>query len=123
MSERGEDTRLAQAETVSQDGVVLVTLTGEIDTTNAQDTRSALQSQLDTRPDVLIVDLAVDFFGSAGLTTLFEAHERAEREHVAFAVVAAGHAPRRALEVSGLDREFAVFDTVADAYEALRTID
>ncbi|MEU3642460.1 STAS domain-containing protein [Lentzea sp. NPDC034063] len=123
MGERGENTHLAQAETIVHDGVALVRLTGEIDMINAQHTRSVLQSQLDARPEILIVDLALDFLGSAGLATLFEAHTRAEQDDVGFAVVAAEHVPRHALEVSGLDHAFAVFDTVADAFEALRSSD
>ena len=120
MSEHGESTQLAQAETLVDSGIAVVKLTGEVDMTNAQDTRSVLQAQLDARPDVLIVDLAVGFFGSAGLATLVEAHQRAEHDHVAFAVVASERPARRPIEISGLQDAFPLYSTVEEAVEALR---
>ncbi|MET9634453.1 STAS domain-containing protein, partial [Lentzea sp. NPDC006480] len=59
--------QLAQTKVSVENGVVVVTLTGEVDMVNADEVRSTLQAQLDELPRALVVDLALEFLGSAGL--------------------------------------------------------
>ena len=66
----------------------------------------------------LVVDLAdVSFIDSTALGVLIEARTRL-RNRRAFLLAAPGLETRRALEISGLDRHFAVHDTVAGALAA-----
>jgi anti-sigma B factor antagonist len=98
-----------------RDGAVVVSLAGELDLYNAEDVRAALLECCAEEPSVLVVDLAeVTFIDSTALGVLIEARSRlAERD--GFRLAAPGLETRRALEVSGLDRHFSVFDTVDDA--------
>lgn len=98
-----------------RDGAVVVSLASELDLYNAEDVRAALLECCAEDPSVLVVDLAeVTFIDSTALGVLIEARSRlAERD--AFRLAAPGLETRRALEVSGLDHHFSVFDTVDDA--------
>jgi anti-sigma B factor antagonist len=103
-----------------RNGVVVVSLAGELDLYNAEEVRSALLDACAAEPEVLVVDLAeVRFIDSTALGVLIEARSRlAERS--GFRLAAPGLETRRALKVSGLDRHFLVHDTVAEALEAAR---
>ena len=98
-----------------RDGATVVALAGELDLYNAEDVRAALLEVCAEEPAVLVLDLAeVTFIDSTALGVLIEARSRlADRD--GFRLAAPGLETRRALEVSGLDRHFQVFDTVADA--------
>ena len=98
-----------------RDGATVVSLTGELDLYNAEDIRAALLECCADEPSVLVVDLTeVTFVDSTALGVLIEARSRlADRN--GFRLAAPGLETRRALEVSGLDRHFSVFDTVDDA--------
>jgi anti-anti-sigma factor len=98
-----------------RDGATVVSLAGELDLYNAEDVRAALLECCANEPSVLVVDLkGVTFIDSTALGVLIEARSRlADRD--GFRLAAPGLETRRALEVSGLDRHFSVFDTVAGA--------
>ncbi len=98
-----------------QDGSTVVSLAGELDLYNAEEVRAALLEACGDEPDVLVVDLAeVTFIDSTVLGVLIEARSRLA-DRGGFRLAAPGLETRRALEVSGLDRHFTIFDTVADA--------
>jgi anti-sigma B factor antagonist len=65
-----------------------------------------------------VVDLGeVEFIDSTALGALIEARTRLNNRR-AFLLAAPGLETRRALEISGLDRHFAVHGTVAEALAA-----
>src|SRR4051794_15731807 len=98
-----------------RDGATVVALAGELDLYNAEEVRAALLEACADEPAVLVVDLAaVTFIDSTALGVLIEARSRlADRD--GFRLAAPGLETRRALEVSGLDKHFSVYDTVAEA--------
>lgn len=97
------------------DGGTVVSLAGELDLYNAEDVRAALLEACADDPAVLVVDLAeVTFIDSTALGVLIEARSKLA-DRAGFRLAAPGLETRRALEVSGLDRHFSVFETVADA--------
>lgn len=97
---------------------VVVKLAGELDLYNAHAVREELTKQTSRQPARLVVDLgAVTFIDSTGLGVLIEARSRLEN-HAAFLLAAPGLETRRALEVSGLDRHFAVYASVEEALAA-----
>jgi anti-sigma B factor antagonist len=103
-----------------RDGVVVVSLAGELDLYNAEEVRSALLEACSTEPGVLVIDLEeVSFIDSTALGVLIEAHSRMA-DSKGFRLAAPGVETRRALEVSGLDHHFLVHDTVPEALEAAR---
>jgi anti-sigma B factor antagonist len=101
-----------------RDGGTVVALAGELDLYNAHLVREALLAAIDEGPERVVVDLTeVTFIDSTALGVLIEARTRLENRR-AFLLAAPGMETRRALEISGLDRHFAVYDTVADALAA-----
>jgi len=100
------------------DGSVVVSLAGELDLYNAHEVREALIECCAEGPNRLVVDLSgVKFIDSTALGVLIEARTRMENRR-AFLLAAPGLETRRALEISGLDRHFAVHDSLDAALAA-----
>jgi len=100
------------------DGIVVVSLAGELDLYNAQTVREALLECCSESPDRLIVDLTeVKFIDSTALGVLIEARTRMANRR-AFMLASPGLETRRALEISGLDRHFSVHDSLDAARAA-----
>jgi anti-sigma B factor antagonist len=100
------------------DGSIVVSLAGELDLYNAAAVREALLECCSESPERLIIDLSnVKFIDSTALGVLIEARTRMSNRR-AFLLAAPGLETRRALEISGLDRHFAVHETLDDARAA-----
>jgi anti-sigma B factor antagonist len=105
-------------EVVTQNGVVLVRLGGELDVYNAGVVREALVDAARSTSERVVIDLEeVGFIDSTLLGVLVESRSHLANRR-AFLLAAPGFAVRRALEVSGLDRHFEVHETVDSALEA-----
>lgn len=97
---------------------VLVRLAGELDLYNAQRVRDALLEAAERAPERLIVDLSdVLFMDSTVLGVLIESRSKLANRR-GFLLVAPGVETRRALEISGLDKHFAVHTSLDDALAA-----
>ncbi len=102
----------------SKDGVAIVQLAGELDLYNAPTVREALKEATEDGPERVVVDLSeVEFIDSTALGVLIEARSRFANRR-AFLLAAPGLETRRALEISGLDRHFAVHESVDSAVAA-----
>ena len=100
------------------DGSVVVSLAGELDLYNAHEVREALLECCAEAPNRLVVDLSgVKFIDSTALGVLIEARTKLENRR-GFLLAAPGLETRRALEISGLDRHFAVHDSLDSALAA-----
>jgi len=100
------------------DGAVVVRLAGELDLYNANAVRDVLLECCAESPDRLIVDLSgVKFIDSTALGVLIEARTRMPNRR-GFLLAAPGLETRRALDISGLDRHFAVHESLDDAHAA-----
>lgn len=100
--------------TSTEDGVVTVTVVGEVDTFTAPVLRSTLDSQLEQSPRELVIDLSgVQFLGSAGLAVLVETQKSARSREVALRLIATTRAVTRPLEVTGLIDLFTIADSTA----------
>ncbi|MDU0287832.1 STAS domain-containing protein [Saccharothrix longispora] len=98
---------------VRVDGVVIVTVAGELDLDTAPRLRDVL---LGPPPPVLVLDLtAVRFFGSSGLSLLLEANRHARCAGGELVLVAAGRVVLRPLEITGVVRVLTLFPTLAEA--------
>ena len=92
-------------------GTVTVTVVGEVDTFTAPVLRASLDTQLDTQPTELVIDLCgVQFLGSAGLAVLVETQKSARSRDVDLRLVANTRAVTRPLEVTGLIDLFTIGD-------------
>ena len=102
----------------SLDGAVVVRLAGELDLYNANEVRDALATAADDKPQRIVVDLSqVEFIDSTALGVLIEARTRLANRR-AFLLAAPGLETRRALEVSGLARNFGIHESVDEAVAA-----
>jgi anti-sigma B factor antagonist len=100
-----------------EDGVI-VRLAGELDLYNAPAVRNALGKAAANGAKRVIVDLSeVEFIDSTALGVLIEARTNL-RDRQGFVLAGPGLETRRALEISGLDRHFAVHDSVDEALAA-----
>ena len=122
MAEGGDDTAGIREDPVAgierNDSSVVVSLAGELDLYNAHEVRDALLECTAEGPERLVVDLSgVKFIDSTALGVLIEARTRMENRR-GFLLAAPGLETRRALAISGLDRHFAVHDSLDDALAA-----
>jgi anti-sigma B factor antagonist len=91
---------------------------GEVDMTSSKTFRTALDDALGDAPTVLVVDLStLTFLGSVGLSHLVDAHVAAGAGVLR---VVAGGAPRRAIELTGLDQLLSLVHTVDEGFAAGR---
>jgi anti-sigma B factor antagonist len=94
---------------------LVVEIVGEIDALTAPQLVGALDDALAQRPRVVVADLSkVDFFASAGIAALVDAHQKAA-DGVRFHIVAAGSTTLRVLELTGLTGELDIFASREDA--------
>jgi anti-sigma B factor antagonist len=104
--------------------VLVVTVAGEIDLVTVDKVRTALAAGLDQLEDgeVLVIDLTgVTSLCSTGLQALIEAIQAAQCRHVFVRIVIDRAGPMiRLITVTGLDKDFALFDTVDEALRACR---
>jgi anti-sigma B factor antagonist len=101
-----------------RDGAIVVRLAGELDLYNAHVVRDELVAAAARSPERLIIELSgVTFIDSTGLGVLIEARTKLANRQ-AFLLVGPGLETRRALEISGLDRHFAVHESLDDALSA-----
>jgi anti-sigma B factor antagonist len=106
----GREPAVAGVERV--DGGTVVRLAGELDLYNAGDVREALLAACEQQPERLVVDLGeVSFLDSTVLGVLVEARSRVTDKRT-FMLAAPGKEARRALDLSGLDRHFSVYESV-----------
>jgi anti-sigma B factor antagonist len=99
-------------------GAVVVRLVGELDLYNAHLVRDELFAVAKREPQRLIVELSgVTYIDSTGLGVLIESRAPLPNNQ-GFLLVAPGLETRRALEISGLDRHFAVHDSLDEALSA-----
>jgi anti-sigma B factor antagonist len=122
VSEGSDETTGLREDPVSgvdrRDGVVVVSLAGELDLYNANTVREALLECCAEEPARLVVELsAVTFIDSTALGVLIEARTRLPNRR-GFLLAAPGLETRRALEISGLDRHFAVHESLDQALAA-----
>lgn len=99
----------------SADGAAVVTPPAEIDETNARQLQDALASAA-TRHVTVVVDLtANEFCDSAAISVLVMALKRARAGGGEVRLVMGQPAVRRIFKVTGVDKLFPLFDSVADA--------
>lgn len=101
-----------------QGDACVVKLAGELDLYNAPQVRDALTGACGDWATRVVVDLSeVEFIDSTALGVLIEARTKLNNRR-AFLLAAPGLETRRALEISGLDRQFTVHDSVSEALVA-----
>jgi anti-anti-sigma factor len=95
-----------------RDGVVVVRVSGEIDSRTAPQLSAAIHRQLDAGTcRRVVVDLrCVEFIGAQGFMVLENARQHAEANHIGFCLVAEGRAVLRPLQALGIIESFELCD-------------
>ncbi|SDM33886.1 STAS domain-containing protein [Allokutzneria albata] len=102
------------------DGILVVTVAGEIDADTAPLLKSAVTRAIEDTPrgDRVLDLTAVTFLDSAGLAALVDATERAEERREALRIVVDANRPViRPIEVTGLDDVLRLYHSVDDALD------
>ena len=104
-------------------GVPMASLEGEIDISNASESRDELFAALSNQPAGLIVDLSgVTYLDSRGVHVLLELAERMKVRHQQLRLVVPDTALiKRVLQLTHLDEIVPVDATVEDAAEQIRS--
>jgi anti-anti-sigma factor len=107
------------------DGGVVVSVGGEIDTSNFATLVSHLGAALKVAADhpsqVLVIELGeVTYFGSAGLNAVLTCYEQGLSQGVAVRVVARNAEVLRPIQITKLDSVLEPFDTLTAAIENAR---
>ncbi len=112
------DTMTTAVSDAGDEGVQVLTVTGEVDLATAPALENAIESILGSKPRGLVIDLSeVGFLASAGMAVLVAAHQRAGATRIA--VVADGPATSRQLKMTSLDQVFALHTTLGEALTSL----
>ncbi|OBK31097.1 anti-anti-sigma factor [Mycobacterium asiaticum] len=108
------------ATVADHDGVVVLSIGGEIDLVTAPALEEAIAGVVVDNPRALVIDLsAVEFLGSVGLKILAATYEKLG-DSAEFGVVARGPATRRPIHLTGLDKTFPLYPTLEDALTGVR---
>lgn len=117
------DTTADAISTTDSDRAIVITIAGAVDYGTAPRIRAVVLEALGQLQDrLLVLDLArVQFFGTAGISTLVEtmrAADQAEKCPALRIVVDASRQVIRPIQIAGLDGMLALFPTVQDALAA-----
>jgi anti-sigma B factor antagonist len=100
---------------LSQEGVVVLRVVGEIDLATVGRLRDHLDKVLGAYQVVLVDCTGVSFLAACGIGLLIEIVDRTRTEEIALWLVANGRVVLRALEVTGADKQVPHASTVAQA--------
>jgi anti-sigma B factor antagonist len=103
----------------SEDGVSVITVTGEIDIATAPTLREHVAQVVETSGSDLIIDLsAVDFIDSTGLGVIVGAYKKVGEREGSLSVVSGQELVRRLFSITGLDDVIPIMATLDEAIAA-----
>jgi anti-anti-sigma factor len=113
---------LADVQTLVRDGILVVSVTGEVDMSNAENVGSAVVAAIPADVRGVVLDLSrVEYLDSAGVFVIQGVRQTLLARDQAFALVAPAASPASAtLRIAGVSRDAQTADTVD---EALQTLD
>ena len=100
----------------SHGNILVVEAGGNVDSSSAEQLGSFLQYEIDAGKRYLVLDLQdVGKLGQDGLWEMVTALKHARRSHGDLRLARPSDRAREAIEMSGLDQIFQIFDSQADA--------
>jgi anti-anti-sigma factor len=101
-------------------GVAIVTVSGELDLAVCIKLAPELNAVLRSAARAIVVDLeAVSWVDSSGIALLLNAFRRLDHTGRQFAIACPLGSPRRAFELTALDRQLPMYETRPDALAAV----
>lgn len=111
-ADNGAGKLLQVREERSEDGVLTVSLEGELDLATADRVRDPLEKAIEAGTRRIVIDmLSCTFIDSTGLGVLLHCAKRLEEENGGMALVCTDEQIKRLLELTMIDRTIPVFDT------------
>lgn len=108
-----------QVQTEAHDNYDLVTISGRVDSSNADQLSAALKRLTDARHYKIIVDLSgIEYMSSAGLRALITALRTCEARFGDLFLAHPSERAREVLDLAGMDHRFKIFDTITEAEAA-----
>ncbi|CAL9669052.1 MULTISPECIES: STAS domain-containing protein [unclassified Streptomyces] len=95
--------RLLITRTTTGDGIILVTLAGEVDLDGSSQLREVLLDSVESAPGTVVDFAEVGFLDSSGINVLICAHRAAESRGVWLRLAAPREAVARVLRLVGVD--------------------
>jgi anti-anti-sigma factor len=113
-------TKPFRVDTEARPGLLIVSVTGELDQSTAPELREALVASVAEPAEPILVDLNdCDFIDSTGLSLLVETKRRLEENQTRFGVCCPDADVRRLLEITGIDRALGLYGTRDEAIAGL----
>ena len=107
-----------------EEGVRVITVTGEIHVTTAPDFSSRLGEAIASEAPSVVIDLSgVEFIDSTGLSVLLNGLRRVTRSHGRMALVVSNPTVLRLFEVTRLDSTFDIQPTPEAALARVQSVD
>lgn len=103
-----------------QDGVAVVTLSGEIDLRSSPEVRSQILELLQSRVPVVVDLQAVRYIDSSGVASLVEGFQTARSQKLKFVLAGVSPNALRVLKLARLDQVFVIHASLAEAVTAVR---
>jgi anti-sigma B factor antagonist len=101
-------------------GTPVVSVTGEVDLATVGGLERTLEHAADDRTGGLIVDLTrCSFFDAGGLRALVDTRARLARANRALGLVMSAPAVLQIFEITGLDKRFTIYPSLAEAMDAI----
>jgi anti-sigma B factor antagonist len=112
-----------EATTEMLEGVCVVVVRGELDIATSPQFRELLSDAARENAQPLVVDLTgCDFIDSTGLAALLHGAKPAQNGVSGVAIVSAGGAVRRMLELTAIDKSIPVFGNLEQAVAAVTAV-
>lgn len=103
--------------------ILVIRVSGALDAATHRSVAAEAETAFARRPVAVVLDLSrVDFMGSAGIAVLINAHHRASRLGIAFAVVANTRSVLRPLRTSQVDGALGLHPSLDEAVAAVRLV-
>jgi anti-anti-sigma factor len=111
---------LARVEVEWHGDTPVAAVDGEVDASNVSDVAAALRQLVTNRSNELVVDLSpTSYLDSAGINLLFAIGDELRSHQLTMRIVIAAASPvARMLAITGLNRVYPSYPTVADALSA-----
>lgn len=104
----------------NKNGVVTISLDGDIDMSSSPEVRDALTAQFDTKPKAIIVNMSkVPYIDSSGIATLVEGLQWSHSNGKKFRLVGLNSSVRDIFEIARLLQVFEVFDSNEEAMQGV----
>ncbi len=105
-----------------EDGVLIVSPHGRIDTKNADEIQLEMDPEIASEAGPLVIDFqGVTFLSSAGLRVVLRIAKSLNRQDREFAMASLNRSVRDVVEVSGLDQLITIYDSRLAAVRGIRS--